>query len=270
MFTVKGDTMADTELVARELIETRHLVPGETPIKRMLDWFKGNPEVGWVAVADGPQVVGVVGREQLSARLSGPYGFATMADKTIHKVAVGPPLLVPGDTPVSKMAARLAADKRGAAEWHCDLVITEGGAFAGLVSLQRLFVELTRLIGAPQDGPTGIEDASDLAGSIASFAPIDLVQFLVHGRMSGELRIRRPSGEEARVYLREGGFTHAVSGLKQGLHVLRKILGWTEGRFVFTRNIIVPLVSIEGDAMEVLLAACAHHDEQQEQQAIEA
>jgi PAS domain S-box-containing protein len=110
--------------------------------------------------------------------------------------------------------------------------------------------------------PRGAE-LQHLQGRIADFSVIDLAQILVQGTKTGRLMLRDQNRNRlGSLYLYCGSIVHAeTAGGATGLDALPQLLRLREGEFEFLFDLNSPVVTISGDAMNILMEACRRIDE---------
>lgn len=104
---------------------------------------------------------------------------------------------------------------------------------------------------------------SAMTGDISSFSPVDLVQLLIQGHKTGELRLSTRDDAEGRAFFDTGRIVHAEYGKLEGLPAFRQLMKIKNGSFHFAYNVATSRVTIEGEPMWVLLNTCAEIDEEE-------
>ena len=130
--------MATASIYARDLVEHKTVIDGVTPIRDFVQWLKENPKIDFVAVIHDGGLGGIVGRDQLNARLADKYGYAVLADKPISQIMDSEMLVVEGSMELHVISDLLLNSDRSGGEFYQDMIIQENGEFLGLASVRRL------------------------------------------------------------------------------------------------------------------------------------
>jgi hypothetical protein len=104
--------------------------------------------------------------------------------------------------------------------------------------------------------------AEGFRGNLAQLSLLDILRMLTSGRRSGRLELQY-GGKSGEIYLDRGIIVHAVSGAQMGERVVYSLMGWLEGDFSFSPDVISPERSI-GSTTEQLLLEAARQAEQWE------
>ncbi len=99
-----------------------------------------------------------------------------------------------------------------------------------------------------------------LRGTLADLGPVDLVQYPLKGRQTGELVVTS-QGEKCCLYYENGQLVHLTLGRDAGMAALVEFLGWTEGNFEFNRGSRTKEVSLELDLHHAVMEALRVRDE---------
>jgi len=101
-----------------------------------------------------------------------------------------------------------------------------------------------------------------LSGLLTDFLLPDIVQLIVLGQKTGELRLRNSATQQAgSLYFEREILTHAVVGDEAGLAALTTIAGWKSASFSFLPDLRSLNRTVNKPVMAVLLEALHHHDE---------
>lgn len=107
-------------------------------------------------------------------------------------------------------------------------------------------------------------EAHETAGELAQVSLVDVLERLHLNGRSGTLDVtRRPSAgpeQHGRVDLREGNVVQAQLGSVEGEKALFRLLGWSEGRFVFRPGPVEPTPRITASTRALLLEGVRHAD----------
>jgi hypothetical protein len=107
-------------------------------------------------------------------------------------------------------------------------------------------------------------DDEPMRGKLSDFSVIDLAQLLVQGTKTGQLMLLRQKEPRymGSIYFYEGNIVHAEAmDNLSGEAALPSLLALREGSFEFLFDQNSPTVTIDGDAMGILMDACRHSDE---------
>lgn len=125
----------------RDLINSNACLEGSMLVRDLVAWFKEHPYSEFAAVFDSNGIAGLVGRENLNARIaSGKYGFSVLADKPITKVVIESPLIVNASTTVQELVTHLLSERQDSHQFYDDIIVHDKGQFLGLASVKRLIV----------------------------------------------------------------------------------------------------------------------------------
>ena len=101
-----------------------------------------------------------------------------------------------------------------------------------------------------------------LSGLLNDFLLPDIVQLIVLGQKTGELRLRNSASQQAgSLFFERDILAHAVCGDETGLPALATIAGWKSASFSFLPDLRSAERSVNKQAMAVLLEALHRHDE---------
>lgn len=190
--------------------------------------FRRNPAIDHVVLVDEGKPVGLVTREDLFAKIGGPYGFALHQRKAAQQVVAKPPLLVDTGASVTTLARR--AMDRDMARIYDPVVVVDGeGAVVGSVTMKALIersIELRVRTAQSANPLTGLPGNQQIQKWITRFAQIasldvvyaDLDRFKEYndhyGFLMGDEMIRLAAGALARCLIgdRKDAFLGHVGG----------------------------------------------------------
>src|SRR5690606_7277126 len=115
------------------------------------------------------------------------------------------------------------------------------------------------------DSVTPAGQDEPMRGKPTDFSVIDLAQILVQGTQTGPLMLLRQKEPRyvGSIYFYCGSIVHAEAlNSLDGEEALPALLALKEGSFEFLFNQNSPTVTINGDAMGILMDACRRADEQ--------
>lgn len=112
--------------------------------------------------------------------------------------------------------------------------------------------------------PGNLAQDEPMRGKLSDFSVIDLAQILVQGTKTGQLMLLR--SKEPRymgsIYFYCGSIVHAETMSQlSGEEAMPSLLSMKQGSFEFLFNQNSPVVTINGDAMGILMDACRRADE---------
>lgn len=120
----------------RALINHCSWVGGSDSVEEVYDFFRKQPHE-FLAVLDGGRLLGICARRQIGMLLGARYGFALFARKPVRAHLMPSVLSVRIDTPLTEVFSE--AFSRAAEDYDDDAVLVdEGGAFLGLISMKTL------------------------------------------------------------------------------------------------------------------------------------
>lgn len=96
--------------------------------------------------------------------------------------------------------------------------------------------------------------AEVLKGNLAQLSLVDILRMLSNGYRSGRLDIRQ-GGKSGEIYLERGIIVHAVTGSQIGEKGVYTLMGWLEGDFSFSPDIVPPERSINTTTEQLMLEA---------------
>ncbi len=104
--------------------------------------------------------------------------------------------------------------------------------------------------------------AEGFRGNLAQISLLDILRMLSSGKRTGRLEIQN-AGKIGELFLDRGDIVHAVAGTQLGESGVYSLMGWLEGDFSFTPDVVPPERSI-GTTTEQLLLEAARQAEQWE------
>lgn len=132
---------ATNHFTVRDLINSNACLEGSMLVRDLVAWFKEHSYSEFAAVFDANGIAGLVGRENLNARIAAnKYGFSVLADKPILKVMTESPLMVDAATTVPELVAHLLNERQASNQFYDDIIVHDQGQFLGLASVKRLIV----------------------------------------------------------------------------------------------------------------------------------
>lgn len=130
--------MQSKSIMARDLVEHSTVLDGNTRVRDLLAWFKSNANVHFVAVTADGGLGGIVGRDQLNARLADKYGWSVLAERPVTAIMNPTPVIVEGSMELHSITHFLLNTPADGSDFYQDMVILESGQFLGLASVKRL------------------------------------------------------------------------------------------------------------------------------------
>jgi len=138
--------MFSTDIYARDLVTNNQVIDADTTVRDVVEWFRSQSEHDYIAVFDGRTIIGLVGRDQLNAKLAGQYGFAIMADKSVTRTMIPHTLAVDGAASLLDVTRTLLEARSSGGDFYVDLIVHENGEFLGLLPIKHLLVSQMRQI----------------------------------------------------------------------------------------------------------------------------
>jgi len=137
------------------LVHTRAHVTADMPVVDVAALFEADPLCDALAVIDGPSPICFVSRARFTHTLSSRYGFALFHRRPIRRLVETDPMVV--DAAESSLDVITTAMRRSSDRIYDDIVVTEGGAYAGLVSVRRLFTHGRDLLASSMETVSSLE-----------------------------------------------------------------------------------------------------------------
>lgn len=135
MFETPRDTDA-TQIDLRSLITNSRALAATLTVEQARRSF-ADLSVDFLAVLDGPRLVGVCARRELDDALGSRYGFALNAQRPVREHLMAAPLVVTTETPLTEVFKAAAA--REDRTFYDDVLVIEGaGAYVGLIAMRTL------------------------------------------------------------------------------------------------------------------------------------
>src|SRR5580658_1332309 len=138
-------TMAALSLVPRrpeariaDLVHTKRWVPADMLVPQVVRQFEIAHDLDSLVVLDPDGNIATIRRAELFGQLHGRYGYALYERAAIGRLAEHDPLIVLADEkPVDVIATALGRDAK---RIYDDIVVVDGGAYIGSVSMRLLMV----------------------------------------------------------------------------------------------------------------------------------
>jgi serine phosphatase RsbU (regulator of sigma subunit)/CBS domain-containing protein len=132
-----NDSLRTNDVDLRTLVSHRIAVKANDTVESVFATFaKGNVE--FMAVLDGPALVGLCSRHQISELVGGRYGFSLWARKPIGQHLSPHEIRVLVTAPIGDVLKKVFA--RGEDAFYDDvLLVDENGSFLGLITTETLF-----------------------------------------------------------------------------------------------------------------------------------
>jgi signal transduction histidine kinase len=132
---LESDAPAGRGITIGSLVSSRLSIPGHMAIGEVVRVLEANPDVDGLAVLDGPDI-GFVSRPRLLSQVGSKFGYALYERKEIRMLMEKDTLIVEASLDPVHVIGK--ATQRDAKRIYDDIVVTERGEFAGLVSLRSL------------------------------------------------------------------------------------------------------------------------------------
>lgn len=133
------DASAHDMPLVGDLISSKAYTLPSTRVRDVADRFQQDPTLESIALVEaGAKPVGLVVRTKLLMTLSQQYGYALYAKDPITELADMDPLIV--DASLRLDEALQAALARPEKDVYDDIIVTDGGVFAGLLSIRELIL----------------------------------------------------------------------------------------------------------------------------------
>ncbi len=137
------DSRADVRRIA-ELVYTRRSVNGATPVEVVAKLFDAESKLDAIATLETDGSFGLVLRSHLTRELGRQFGYALFARKPIHVFNEAQFLRCDAEDEPVKVIGE--ATKRPESAIYDDIVVTENGAYHGLVSMRLLMAHSKDLL----------------------------------------------------------------------------------------------------------------------------
>jgi signal transduction histidine kinase len=136
-----------------DLITSDAAVPGDAPIRRVVERFEREPELDALAVLHEGRI-GFISRARFFLQLGSKFGFAVFENRPVHLLAEEGSIVDADADPVEVVHIAL---QRESARIYDDFIVAQDGMFRGLVSMRSLMAHHKEL----------------LAGSLAEISALD-------------------------------------------------------------------------------------------------
>ena len=120
----------------RDMVEKALTVAPDATVEEVKGMLDSQPPNSNVVVLDGRRPIGQVMSYNLDRRLGARYGISLYLHREVSHLMNSYPLIVDGGQSVEEVA-KLAMKRQGP-QIYDDIIVTEGGDLAGVVSVQRL------------------------------------------------------------------------------------------------------------------------------------
>ncbi len=110
--------------------------------KKVVQLFEHNPQLQGIGVTQQLQVVGLIMREKLYAKLGTRYGYSLYMDRPVTTVMDANPLIIDAGTPL-EVASQLAMSRPNDKIYDY-LILTRDNTYCGVVSVQDLLSGITQ------------------------------------------------------------------------------------------------------------------------------
>lgn len=136
-------TPLKTATPLRDLVQPSLTATPDTRVQTVEEMLADRPPMSSVVVVSGTTPVGLVMNYNLGRQLGTRYGFALFYQREIARLMDPEPLVVDIAEPVEEVAK--AATNRENAKIYDDIIVTENGAFAGTISVQKMLDHLAEI-----------------------------------------------------------------------------------------------------------------------------
>lgn len=162
----RGDLKCSTPV--KSLIKETLVVGPATTIREVKKLLENLPPMANVVIVDGRRPLGIIMNYNLDRHLSTQFGLSLYSDRRVIKLMDRDPLIVDGDRPLEEVAG--LAMRRDSRKIYDDILVTEGGAFVGTVSVQTMLDSMARV---QVELAKGANPLTGLAGNVAIEAEIN-------------------------------------------------------------------------------------------------
>jgi diguanylate cyclase (GGDEF)-like protein len=200
----------------RDLCDQAFAVPPKATVQEVKRAMEGQEPISAAVVAEQGRPLGLVMSHHLDRALSSRYGTSLYYNRPIRKIMDDAPLVVEGAQPVEAVARR--ATSRDRSKIYDHIIVTEEGALAGIVSVQKM---LDSLAVVQVEMAKGANPLTGLPGNVAIEQEMDK-----RSRDGREFSIVYADLDNFKVY-------NDVYGFKSGDEILRllaRILEWAVRR----------------------------------------
>jgi diguanylate cyclase (GGDEF)-like protein len=138
-----GSGQLKTASPLRDLLQTAPTATADTAVQAVEELLSGRAPMSSVVVVSGKKPVGLVMNYNLGRQLGTRYGFALFYRPEIRRLMDADPLVVEITEPVEEVAK--AATNRENAKIYDDIIVTDNGALAGTISVQKMLDHLAEI-----------------------------------------------------------------------------------------------------------------------------
>ncbi|MDZ4816791.1 MAG: DUF4388 domain-containing protein [Verrucomicrobiota bacterium] len=129
--------MSDQFVKASELVHSAKFIQSHTPIKDVAEFFKQSP-LHYLAITENNGITGLISKALILSQVGARYGWALYADKPVSEIMNRNPLVVDGASDGVEVLRHVA--QRGEADFYDDIIVSQDGVFAGLISVKDLIM----------------------------------------------------------------------------------------------------------------------------------
>lgn len=145
-----------------QLVQKTMTVSPRTPVQSVQRIFSTNPSLTSVVVVDDDKPLGLVMGYSLDRHLATLYGRALYAEKPVSLLMDAEPMIADEREPVESVAKN--ANTREMLKAYDEVIVTRGGAFLGVVTVQKM---LTTLAQVQVEMAKGTNPLTGLPGNVA-------------------------------------------------------------------------------------------------------
>jgi PAS domain S-box-containing protein len=133
--------MAEVVFTARDLVTSQACLPSSMLVKELVDWFKEDTTREYAAVIAEGNILGLVSREGLNAKLAASeVGFSVFSNRPITRMMLTQMLVVGASDTIPLIVHRLQTERQGVSQFYDDIVVHDEGRFLGLASVKQLVI----------------------------------------------------------------------------------------------------------------------------------
>lgn len=162
----RGELKCSTPV--KNLIQDTLVVGPATTIREVKKLLEDRPPMANVVIVDKKRPMGLLMNYNLDRHLSTQFGLSLYSDRKVVKLMDRAPLVVEGNRPLEEVAS--LAMRRESRKIYDDILVTEGGAFVGMVSVQTMLDSMARV---QVELAKGSNPLTGLAGNVAIEAEIN-------------------------------------------------------------------------------------------------
>ncbi|MCF3648846.1 ATP-binding protein [Synoicihabitans lomoniglobus] len=133
-----------TKIPLRSFVHHRHTVLADEKLERVYSRFR-ELDVDFVAVCQGTQVVGLMGRKRLGFLMGSRFGFSLYSNSPARQFVLPHCLIVAESAPLHELLDA-AFSRQGDAFYEDVMLVDEAGALVGLINVENLARLQTRLV----------------------------------------------------------------------------------------------------------------------------